>query len=177
MIHNRLVEERYSLPIEHARSYAVLQGMELANCLGWGFDGIVFGTTHRSVVKAHVSYKVYQQELVVYQRLKALEIHSVEGFRVPRLVGQNSELHVIEMTTVTPPYVLDFVAAGIDGPLHDWPEEVLRLEREKYREEFGKNWPMVARLLSEFRKLGIFLSDIHPRNIAFIQDDIETPED
>jgi hypothetical protein len=47
----------------------------------------------------------------------------VLGFNVPQLIGFDDELHVIEMTVVKRPFVLDFAAAYLDVR-PEFPEDV-----------------------------------------------------
>jgi len=44
-----------------------------------------------------------------------------QGFAVPRLLRFDPSLHVIEMTIVQPPFLLDFAAARVDEE-SDLPE-------------------------------------------------------
>lgn len=88
------------------------------------------------------------------------------GFNVPRLLRADDELFVIEMTIVSPPFVLDFAGAYLDTP-PVFPAEVLEAWREEKFEQFGDRWPTVLRVIAAFRKWGIYLADVKPGNIEF----------
>ena len=42
---------------------------------------------------------------------------------------------------------------------------------------FGDRWPLVKRVMSEFRRMGIHLADVHKRNINFGDDDTAADPD
>ena len=89
------------------------------------------------------------------------------GFNIPELVGFEDELRVIEMTIVKRPFVLDFAGAHLDiRP--EFPEDVWTDWEADKREQFEGRWPAVQALLGEFEAIGIYLLDISPSNIAFI---------
>jgi hypothetical protein len=76
-------------------------------------------------------------------------------------------LQVIEMSIVTPPFVLDFAKASLDRPV-DFTQEALDLWREEKREQFGERWDEVVRIMSWLsRELGVYLHDVNPYNITF----------
>jgi hypothetical protein len=73
------------------------------------------------------------------------------------------------MEIMRPPFVVDFASAGVDGPLFEYPPEILEESEEKRRELFGDRWPIVRKIMSEFRSHGIYLSDVKPGNIMFAE--------
>jgi len=159
--------------IPNARLYAGRQELELtAERLGSGKDGIVL-VAKRKAQPANVALKVlrwrefYQREKQVYERLLELGIATVLGFNVPQLLGYDDELRVIEMTIVKRPFVLDFAGAYLDArpkfPCDVWAE----WETDK-REQFEDRWPRVRGVLDAFEELGIYLLDVSPGNIAFL---------
>jgi hypothetical protein len=81
------------------------------------------------------------------------------------------KLLVIEMQTVSPPYVLDFASAYLDNPpsyLHDVNDEhVMENWEAEKQEQFEGRWPEVQSLISAFRGYGIYLGDVKPGNIMF----------
>jgi hypothetical protein len=88
------------------------------------------------------------------------------GFQVPELFRADDILHIIEMSIVTRPFVLDFAGAYLDAP-PDFPDETwLAWEAEK-REQFEDRWPMVQRILGALEELDIHMVDVSPSNIAF----------
>ena len=151
--------------IERSQSYARQQKIELLTHLGAGYDGSVFGTDRKSAIKVLNWRELYERERDVYLRLKQLQVETVAGCDVPQLIGFDDELWIIEMTTVSPPYVLDFAGAYLDQR-PDFPIDVRRQwEREK-RRQFGSDWKYVPRIVVAFERMGIYLADLNPRNIC-----------
>jgi hypothetical protein len=135
--------------------------------LGGGTDGEVWRSTRPSAIKVVLNARNYRDELESYRRLKAANIHNLCGFDIPRLFGWDDALQVIEMSIVTPPYLLDFGKVYFDGP----PTEVYDRERMKVGEaegkaNFGANWNAVAQLLYALQqRVGIWYVDPKPANI------------
>jgi hypothetical protein len=88
------------------------------------------------------------------------------GFHVPQLIRYDDELRVIEMTIVTPPFVLDFAGAQLDFP-PDFPEEVWEEWEAEKMEQFGSRWPEARAVLDALEEFDIYVSDVSPRNITF----------
>jgi hypothetical protein len=107
------------------------------------------------------------RERLAYERLKAAQVSNVLGFRVPQLIGADDDLRVIEMTIVARPFVLDFAAAHLDVRPH-FPEEIWADWEAEKREQFEARWPTVQKVLDAFEELGIYLLDVSPGNIAFL---------
>jgi hypothetical protein len=159
--------------IANARLYASRRGLELAETLGSGKDGIVLVAKHKAK-PANLAVKVfrldepYLREKQVYERLKGLGVEAVIGFNVPQLVGFDDDLRVIAMTIVKRPFVLDFAGAYPDKR-PEFPPEVWADWEEEKREQFEGRWPMVEKILAAFEELGIYLLDVSPGNIAFLE--------
>jgi hypothetical protein len=169
-----LIDRLYAEPIRRANEYVDSRRRKLGKRLGYGQDGIVFATILPdgitglpSVVKSLKHPDLYEQELRVYRRLHELGVRQVLGFNVPLLVQHSAELSVIEMTAVAKPFVLDFVSAGVFGPLNHWPDYKLREQRAIARESFGPHWQKVQEVIAAFRQLGIYLADVKRGNIEF----------
>ena len=145
-------------------------GLELRDELGGGWDGVVFATSAPTAVKAFRHEELYRNELAVYHRLRERKVRLVREFQVPRLLRGDDEFWVIEMSWVTPPFVLDFACAYLDRepPYANDPEVMGPWLAEK-REQFGDDWSEVRAVIAEFRRMGIHLSDIKPGNIQFKQ--------
>lgn len=92
--------------------------------LGFGFDGIVVSTDRLSAVKSFRHEPLYVRERDVYLRLRSRNVTEVMGFEVPRLVSFDDDLWIVEMTIVSPPFVLDFAGAALDKR-PQFPEDVL----------------------------------------------------
>ena len=158
--------------VPNARPYAARYQLEFAEKLGSGKDGIVLVARHNTK-PADVAVKIlrfedtYRREKLTYQRLEATNITTVLGFNVPQLLRFDDELRVLEMTIVKRPFILDFAGAYLDVR-PEFPAEVwVQWEAEK-REQFEQNWPKVERVLSEFEGMGIYLLDVSPGNISFL---------
>jgi hypothetical protein len=158
--------------VPNAHLYAARRQIEIAEKLGSGKDGIVL-VGRRKANPADVAVKVarfdepYVRERLAYQRLASLAIDAVLGFNVPQLIGFDDELRVLEMTVVKRPFVLDFAAAYLDAR-PPFPEEVWDEWESEKREQFEARWPMVQKILAAFEDFGIYLLDVSPANIAFL---------
>jgi hypothetical protein len=84
-------------------------------------------------------------------------------------LGADDQLLIIEMTIVEKPFLLDFGGAYLDRA-PDFPENVWEEWRQQKEEQFGRNWQVVEGILMILRTYGIHLIDVHPRNIAFLED-------
>ena len=65
------------------------------------------------------------------------------------------------------PFILDFAGAYLDGR-PEFSSDVWADWEIYMRERFEDRWPMVQNILDEFEKLGIYLLDVSPANIAFV---------
>src|SRR5258708_8451807 len=111
--------------MERVSNYTQRNGLVLGEFLGGGVQGIVFGTESphdmahvRSAVKGHQRRPDYARERDVYRRLKEFSVTTVRGCHVPRLLGFDDELWVIEMTVVSHPFILAFAGAYFDRAPH-----------------------------------------------------------
>jgi len=162
--------------VRRAAEYARYRELRFGPRLGDGKDGIVistFGTSRGSTaLKAFVRSDLYVRELACYQRLAENNIGGpvqICGHNVPLLLGQDDDLCVIEMTIVTRPYVLDFAGAYLDEP-PEFPPEVMEERLAHWADVFEDRWPAVQRIMSQFRRHGVYLLDPSPKNIAFVDD-------
>ena len=114
----------------------------------------------------HERERFYRRERDVYRRLADEGVEAVLDFRVPRLLGCDDDLWVIEMTIVSPPFVLDFAGAYLDEP-PNYPADVLAEWEQEKREQFGQDWPTVQAILRRLQGFGVFLADVTPNNIRF----------
>jgi hypothetical protein len=134
--------------------------------LGFGFDGIVFSTDRQSALKAFRYEPLYLRERDVYLRLQEHGIVEMSGFKVPRLLGFDDALWIVEMTIVSPPFALDFAGAYLDDK-PEFPDDVLHEWLAEKLAQFGDRWPEVRLVMAAFARLGIFLADVKPGNIEF----------
>jgi hypothetical protein len=152
-----------------ANSYAKNNGRRIVRKarLGGGTDGEVWRSTRPSAIKIVLNARNYRDELQSYQRLKDADIHILCGFDIPRLFGWDDSLQVIEMSIVTPPYLLDFGKVYFDGPPTDvYDRERMKIGETEGKANFGSNWPAVSQLLYALQeKVGIWYVDPKPANI------------
>jgi hypothetical protein len=164
------------MPMSHldlearGRKYAALSGITLdsARPLGDGTDGKVWMSDKETAVKVLERMVGYYNERDTYLRLEEYGItEKIEGFWIPRLIGYDDELWVIEMQAISnTPYIIDFAKVRIDRP-PDFSDEVVRDAHEKGREEFAHHWPEVCQLLATLESFGIYYLDARPSNIDF----------
>jgi len=160
--------------IRNAQAYAARHQLQLAERLGFGIHGIIFGTEGKletgdiaTAIKVHRSREPFSRELAVYQRLKEAAIAKILGFNVPQLLCHDDEMRIIEMSIVTRPFVLDFAGAYLDIPPEFADAVWAEWEAEK-QEQFGARWPDVHAILAALEEMDIHMVDVSPSNIAFI---------
>ncbi len=156
----------------NARLYAARRQLDLAETLGSGKDGIVLVAKHKTkpgdaAVKILRFEEPYWREKRAYQRLATSATTTVLGFNVPELIDFDDGLLALEMTIVRRPFVLDFAAAYLDRR-PEFPEDVWTTWEEEKREQFEERWPAVQEIVAAFERLGIYLLDLSPGNIAFV---------
>ncbi|MBI3463008.1 MAG: hypothetical protein HY000_08100 [Planctomycetes bacterium] len=101
---------------QNAETFARQRGIGIEQQLGFGIDGTVWGTTRKSVVKAHEREIAYCRERDVYYRLKDRGVTSIVRSSVPALIDYDDRLLVLEIEIVKPPWVIDFAHAYLDVP-------------------------------------------------------------
>lgn len=146
--------------------------LRIGEPLGSGKDGIVLvgesqAAPARVALKAHRFAECYLREKAVYQRLEERRINSVFGFNVPELLGFDDRLLILEITIVQRPFVLDFAGAHLDGRPEFSGEIWADWEAEK-REQFEGRWAAVEQTMAAFEGFGVYLLDVSPANIAFL---------
>jgi len=163
---------------ERRDAYCTSRGKTIfARRRGFGFDAVIWQTDDDNILKVFRRPQRFHQELAVYQRLQALhskkttdsedifpkQLYRIQGFSIPLLLDFDEPTIVLELSYVSPPYILDFAEASLEPrqvPFDDPTREV------EYRRVFGANWPEVRRLLDSLRQLGIFYMDVHGKNIC-----------
>ena len=159
--------------LPNLRAYVSKRQLLIAESLGSGKDGIVLVGQSQTApakvaLKAHRFAEPFFRELAVYQRLKEKGINTLLGFNVPELLGSDDRLRILEMTIVRRPFVLDFAGAHLDSR-PEFPAEVWTDWELEKREQFEVRWTMVEKILAAFEELGIYLLDVSPGNIAFLE--------
>jgi hypothetical protein len=157
--------------IQNARAYAARHDLQLAERLGFGVHGIIHVAENKSSggktgIKAHREPGPYLRERAVYERLGQAGVTEILGFNVPLFIRADDDLHVIEMTIVARPFVLDFAGAYLDRR-PDFSEEAWAEWASEKREQFDVRWPVVQRVLAALEEFGIYMLDVSPGNIAF----------
>jgi len=109
-------------------------------------------------------------ELRVYQHFKQLGVKQIGLLRVPLLRGYDERLLVIEMSYVTPPYLIDFGKSKFKKP--DFDQEAISMWEAQIAERFGENAGDVMQIHHQlWRKYGIYHGDPSPYNFNFGDDD------
>src|SRR3954465_10450603 len=101
-------------PSTQLLTYCVERNIHIMRALGWGKDGTVFETDRLTAAKQHDRDEAYRRERDVYLRLRELDVVDVLGLQVPRLLDLDDARCVLELTLVTPPFILDFASAFLD---------------------------------------------------------------
>ena len=153
---------------EAAREYARLCKIRVnfTTRLGSGQDGFVWPTSRKTALKALNREEGYYREVTCYKRFAENKVLSLHGFSIPKLIGYDDSLHVIEMGIVTAPFILDFAKAWVDTP-PDYSPEVLAEWESNSQELFDERWPIVKSLIYSLRRFGIYYYDAKPANIMF----------
>ena len=158
--------------IQNALAYAARHQLQLAERLGFGVHGIIFVAENKpkggkTAVKAHREFGPYLRERRVYERLQTAGVSEVLSFNVPQLIRADDESRVLEMSIVARPFVLDFAGAYLDTP-PDFPDEIWAEWEAAKREQFAARWPAVQAVLAAFEEWNIYIVDVSPSNIAFL---------
>ena len=135
--------------------------------LGSGKDGEVYRTSRNTAVKGVQAAEIYQRERDCYLRLGDVGLTDICGLRLPEMIDHDANHLVIEMTIVSPPFLLDFGSAYLDEP-PDFPDDVIANWLEELKERFEDRYDDVLNVLAELdSQAGIHLFDVHPHNLKF----------
>ena len=85
---------------------------------------------------------------------------------MPKLLDFDDNLLVVEMTIVSPPFLLDFGKVHLDRR-PEFSAETIAEWRESMKELFEDRWPEVRLLLAALERYGIYYLDAKPGNIMF----------
>lgn len=160
--------------IRRAGEYAAQNALRLKSRLGFGKDGTVWSTDRLTAIKVFRTPEPFRRELDAYERLTENGVTDVLGFHIPELVQVDEDRMVIEMTLVDRPFVLDFGSAYLDGSAPEFPADIIDEWLTRTRSKFGSHWGRVVPILRALERIGITLTDVHPGNIAFAVDDVDT---
>jgi len=156
------------LLISRARVYCDRLGLKIQDpILGRGLQGMVFSSNHQSAIKVHAEKAGYLRELQAYSRLAQHDVREVRGLTIPKLRAFDEPLHIIEMSLVKPPFIVDFGGAYLDAPpSHATDPEVRARWMAERHEKFERHFISVNAILAELEtRYGIYLTDVHPGNI------------
>jgi hypothetical protein len=86
-------------------------------------------------------------------------------------VGWDDGLKAIEMSMVSPPFLIDFGKAYLDKA-PDYSAEAWADYHEAQEEIWGDRYEEVQGLLWQLRRIGIHYTDPNTKNIIFIEEDL-----
>jgi hypothetical protein len=132
--------------------------------LGYGMDGSVYRTSRQSAVKILKWEILYERERDAYIRLQQNNVERICECNVPSLLSYDDEIWAVEMSVVSPPYILDFAGAYLDES-PEYPPEILEEWMVEKMEQFGDGWPTIRRIVYALERMGIYLTDVNPKNI------------
>jgi hypothetical protein len=161
----------YSLShLARAQSYADANKVALIreDPFGYGMDGTIWRTSRHSVVKVFEHERNFRDEWECYRRFASAQVESVLGFAVPELIGFHDKLWVLEISIVSPPFLLDFGKVYLDAPPPYWDDaEVMGHWHAEGQDNFGSRWSKVLSVIGSLQKYGIYYVDPKPGNIMF----------
>ena len=166
--------------LERAERYCEHRGIELReHAAPAGQDGQVYQTGARNYIKVFARTATYKKECEAYRRLHAHRVFRVMGFNVPQLLYGSAPLGIIEISRVEPPFVLDFGKIELDQRPEDvWADDLDRLRDawvEWEKKFYPHQWPVVKQLYNHFgARYGIWMLDLHPGNIRFVDSSIHS---
>jgi hypothetical protein len=146
---------------DFGRSRGIL--IDFDNPLGTGEEGSVWKTNRETAVKVFDRIKNFNREIACFKKLMERDVYEVAGFTVPRLIDFDPEFLVIEMSIVSPPYLLDFGKSWMTRP--DYTSEQWAEYEEEKSSLFDGNWELVQSALSALKRYGIWYVDPTPNNI------------
>ena len=162
-----MTEEECELQ-ERASEYAEARGLTIKfkERLGRGTDGWVWPTVDQSAIEVFERSRPYVCERDSYLRLRDANVTKIGIFTVPVLIDYDDELLIVEMSTVSPPYILDFGKVYFDSP-PVYEDGVWEEALTEQAELFGSRWPEVEVALDFLESIGIYYVDAKPKNIDF----------
>jgi hypothetical protein len=111
----------------------------------------------------HHRQESFDRELEVYRRLRRLRINRVLGFTVPKLRGSSSDVKVIRMDVVRPPFLLDFAGVLFSPP--DFPEMTLAHWHQEIADRYGPNAPLVYSVYNALAAHDLYYVDFRHSNL------------
>ncbi|HLL89343.1 MAG TPA: hypothetical protein VK324_08570 [Tepidisphaeraceae bacterium] len=156
------MELDHQISAEIAECY--FDAAEPLKSLGWGISGFVYlSPDSRTAVKIHRRHESFLRELEVYRRLRSLKISQLHGLTIPKLRGYRSDVRLIQMDFVGPPYLLDFAGVTYDPP--DFPEDTMQRWHASIDEYFGLNAWVAHAVYHSLAQHGLYYTDFRPSNL------------
>ena len=155
---------------DSAKEFASKYALQFSKRLGEGKDGVVLSTDRNTAVKFFNDADIYSRELHAYRVLKGENIDEICGHHIPQLRNFDDSLRAIEMTIVTPPFLLDFAAAYTEEEVEyfAFDDDVVAEREIHWAEVFGERWPDVVEMRRLFlERTGLVLLDLSLNNIRF----------
>ena len=93
-----------------------------------------------------------------------------QPFALPRLISENDSERVVEMTIVSPPFILDFASSYDELELLHlgFTDEVWAERETHWAEIFGPDWRVVRAARDELARVTeLMILDLTPNNIRF----------
>jgi hypothetical protein len=146
--------------------------------LGSGMGGVVFlAPDLRSAIKVHHHPEGFETEVEAYKRLKKARITKVRGLTIPRMRAHATDLLLIRMDVVRPPFLLDFAGALFHPP--DFDTDAIAGWHANLEFLFGRNVSIVYDVYHLLSRHGIYYMDFRPSNIKLegLADYDPTPDD
>jgi hypothetical protein len=150
--------------LRRAEAYAQNLGLHIERQLGFGVQRTVYSSDRRTAIKVHEREDAYRRERDAYLRLREHSVRSILEFAAPDLISFDDNLLILEITIVSPPFVLDFGGAYLDGKPEFPPGTLAEWEADK-REQFGNDWPAARQVIAALERFGVYLVDVNPGNI------------
>jgi hypothetical protein len=136
--------------------------------LGAGIDGCVWRTSRPSALKLCEREKSFKDEAAAYLRLRDSKVRRIQEFAVPQLIDYDGPLMALEMSIVSPPFLLDFGKVYLDSPPPYWNDaEVMAHWHAEGQENFDTRWSKVLSVINMLQKYDIYYVDPKPGNIMF----------
>lgn len=150
-----------------ASSYCRARGFkpDFGRLLGSGNDGYVWPISNSSAIKVFDREEKFNRELTCYQALQREGISKIRNFNVPQLLDFDASLYVVEMTIVSPPFLLDFGKAYYGKPQRNYSKESLDEYEEQAMKDFGDDYPEVDLAIARLKRYKIYYYDVRPGNI------------
>jgi hypothetical protein len=157
---------------DRLKRYADVRNAQTVELLGEGKDGQVVrmvrsSSSGTSAVKIFFNSEVYERERDAYFRLQLHDAYVIRGLNIPQLIDFDDILHVIELSIVQAPYIVDFASAYLDEP-PDFGSERLEEDRIRICDLFEDRANDVFAILDGLQhEYGIWYFDAQPGNINF----------